>query len=497
MANKNRLTRREAIKLGAVATTAAALPVGCDRSNDQAAIEAAAAAHPARPKTPRNIIFLVSDGMNHSVPLLAEALSQQVRGRGTKWHELLQRDDVAHGMLANDSGSSMVTDSAAASSAWSSGKKVPNGRLNVLADGTRLAPLATYLKKVNKHLGLVTTDEMCGATPAGFAAVSEDRRAYEMIAMQYLELADVLMGGGRLAFDALGRADRQDLMWLYQSRGYRIMVDRSTLLSSQSGERVLGLFADEKMPYTIDHTSDAELRRRTPTLAEMTRHALNCLKGRGEGFLLQVEAARVDHAGHANDIAAELWDQIAFDDALIAAMDFAEQDGETLVLVCTDHGTGGPGLCGVGKAYDEATEHFSRIASAKGSFERLRQVVMPHLADADAARAKLQDQYHKQYGFELTDEQAATVAKAFTMGVPDELNQQHRNAHGALGQILGNHYSVQWTGVSHTADWVMATAIGPGAEQLSGLRHHIDVWSTLAEMWRFPTAKPVGAAVMG
>ena len=498
MMNDNRLTRREAIKLGAVATTAAAVPVGCGRSTDRAALDAAAAKS-ARPKTPRNIIFMVSDGMNHSVPLLADALSQQVRGRGTRWRELLQRDDVTHGMLANDSGSSMVTDSAAASSAWSSGQKVPNGRLNVLADGARLAPLATYLKKVNKHLGLVTTDAMCGATPAGFAAVSEDRGASEMIAMQYLELADVLMGGGRLAFDALGRADRQDLMWLYQSRGYRIMVDRSTLLSSQAGERVLGLFADEKLPYTIDHTSDAELRRRTPTLAEMTRHALTCLQGRGEGFLLQVEGARIDHAGHANDIAAQLWDQIAFDDAVIAAMNFAEQDGETLVLVCTDHGTGGPSLCGVGGGYNDTTEHFSRIATAKGSFERLRQVVTPHLADADAAAAKLQQQYREQYGFELTDDQSATVAEAFTRGVPDELNRQHRNAHGALGQILGNHYSVQWTGVSHTADWGMATAVGPGAARFSGLRHHIDVWSTLADMWRFPTSQttPAAAAATG
>jgi alkaline phosphatase len=45
----------------------------------------------ARSAEPHDVIFMVSDGMSAGVIPLAEAFSQVVRGRGTVWHDLLQR----------------------------------------------------------------------------------------------------------------------------------------------------------------------------------------------------------------------------------------------------------------------------------------------------------------------------------------------------------------------------------------------------------------------
>jgi Alkaline phosphatase len=82
---------------------------------------------------------------------------------------------------------------------------------------------------------------------------------------------------------------------------------------------VLGLFYDSHVPYTVDHIHSDELKRTVPTLAEMTRKALEILGDAPNGFLLQVEGGRVDHAAHANDAAGIMWDQLAFDDAIEVA----------------------------------------------------------------------------------------------------------------------------------------------------------------------------------
>ena len=72
-------------------------------------------------KRVRGIVFMVSDGMSHGVLPLTEALSQQTRKRSTRWWELLQSPGSVQGLMDTASANSLVTDSAAASSAWGGG----------------------------------------------------------------------------------------------------------------------------------------------------------------------------------------------------------------------------------------------------------------------------------------------------------------------------------------------------------------------------------------
>ncbi len=79
--------------------------------------------------------------------------------------------------------------------------------------------------------------------------------------------------------------------------------------------------------HTVDHRNDERLQLEVPTLAEMTEVALESLSQSREGFLLQVEGARIDHAAHNNDAAALLWDQLAgLDDAILTVLRFAEKN---------------------------------------------------------------------------------------------------------------------------------------------------------------------------
>jgi alkaline phosphatase len=99
---------------------------------------------------------------------------------------------------------------------------------------------------------------------------------------------------------------------------------KEELMGGNAAEgKVLGVFTNGHLPYTLDHLNTPDLLETVPTLAEMTDLAIQNLSQRSNGFILQVEGGRVDHAAHSNDVGGLLYDQIAFDDAIGVAMDFA------------------------------------------------------------------------------------------------------------------------------------------------------------------------------
>ncbi len=119
----------------------------------------------------RGVVFMVSDGMSPGVMTLAEAYSKLTRKRGTCWWQLFNNKAAVRGLMDNASANSMVTDSAAASSAWGGGQRVNNGAINVTPDGKVVTPIAQILKKnPGMRIGLVTTATVTHATPAGFAS---------------------------------------------------------------------------------------------------------------------------------------------------------------------------------------------------------------------------------------------------------------------------------------------------------------------------------------
>jgi alkaline phosphatase len=87
----------------------------------------------------------------------------------------------------------------------------------------------------------------------------------------------------------------------------------------------LGVFDVEGLPYEIDRLNDNTLRQNIPSLAEMTEKAIGLMKDHKAGFCLQVEGGKVDWAAHANDAPALIYDQVAFDEAVKVAIDFAEK----------------------------------------------------------------------------------------------------------------------------------------------------------------------------
>lgn len=461
-------TRREFLAATGAAAAGTLITATARAANAPAAVAAAASGKPQR------VIFLVSDGMSMGVPSLAEQLSMQARKQQTHWMRLLKDPATACGYFETHSLNSLVTDSAAASSAWGSGSRVANGVINVLPDGTELKPIMRILKEHGFGTGLASTATITHATPAGFAAVEGSRGDEEKIALQYPGVVDVALGGGQKFFDAAKRSDKADATEPYRKAGYGVVRTRDEMLASKDA-KLLGIFYGSHLPYTVDQRESAELRALVPTLAEMTRAALDRLHQNPKGFLLQVEGARVDHAAHANDTAGTLWDQIAFDDAIGSALEYQAQNPETLVVITSDHGNANPGLNGIGRSYEKSTQAFEKVAAAKASVSAIEETLNGIKKDAGSVTAaNVQQLIQEKWSLEFSDADAALVADSYNGTRVPEINEQHRKFVGILGQVTGNHTGIGWTGTTHTEDLTLITAIGPGQEAYGRLLRNTD-----------------------
>lgn len=458
-------------------------------------------------KRPRNIIFMVSDGMSAGVIPLAELASRSLHRKSTHWVELLRDSSAARGMFDQASLSGSVTDSSAAASSWGSGSRVQNGALNTLPDGTALTPIAKLAKDKGMRTGLVTTTSIWDATPAGFGASAPKRSEKESIVSQYLNRIDVLLGGGREAFLAGKRMDGKDLLADYRESGYRVALSKAELGEVRPGSRLAGLFGEGSLPYSIDHVRDAEARESIPTLAEMTRTALAALTGASKGFLLQVEGARIDHAAHANDAAALIHDQLAFDAAIGVALEFARRDGNTLIVLCTDHGNSNPGLRSMGGASGTSDECLARAIAAKASFTAITKqfgnradytMDAGKASDARAtAAARVARAIQEAYGVDLPAAHASAIARAASGEKGISLNGQQDTLVGVMGQALSNVTGVGFIGTGHSSDYATSTATGPGQERFEGLLRNTEVFTQLTRLMGISHRNPSAEGVAG
>lgn len=421
-----------------------------------------------RGRAPKNVIFLVVDGMATQTMTMHDHLSQLMGKGRSYWSTLLDRPDVHRGWEDTRSLSSIVTDSAAASSTWGSGRRIWNGQLNVFPDGTELRPITQLMAEKGVRCGLVTTTTITHATPAGFAISCENRDLEALIAEKYLKAGvDVFLGGGNRFFAADKRKDKKDLYAEFRTAGFDVVKDRGALMASKS-KKILGVFSDSHLPYTVDRDNDPALQASVPTLAEMATCALENLKGSKNGFLLQIEGGKVDHAGHGNDLAAMLNEQRSFEEAVKVAIEFAERDGETLVIITADHATGGPTLNGAGDEYADSTAGLRSVARMKSSYAPILAEVAKS-PKAETLRAVTLE----KLGVELTLPEAQAVIDAVAGKSPFGLSQFHRSASSTMALVLGNTTKVGFTSDNHSDDHVMVTAFGPWSGAVVGLQPNV------------------------
>lgn len=327
----------------------------------------------------KNVILLIGDGMGDSEITVARNVAEGAGGYFKGIDALPLTGSYTHYSLDKTTGKpDYVTDSAASASAWATGTKTYNGAIGVDLKGAPQANLLEIAKANGKATGNVTTAELQDATPAGLAAHVTDRKCYGpeetalkcptnasekgglgSISEQLLDTrADVTLGGGSTSFAqqaTAGQWQGQTLSDQAKARGYHLVTDRSGLEGVSKADQdapVLGLFAPGNMP--VRWAGEKAVRdglnlpaqtcrpnpdraATAPTLAGMTTKAIDLLKDRKDGFFLQVEGASIDKQDHAANPCGQVGETVDLDEAVQAALEFAEQDGNTLVIVTADH----------------------------------------------------------------------------------------------------------------------------------------------------------------
>ena len=425
-------------------------------------------------KKAKNIIIIVSDGMSIGTLNMTDLYLSRKMGTGTNWLQLYKDNKVNRALMDMASASSIVTDSAAASSSWGGGVRINNGGLNVSKNGEPHLPIWQKFKKAGKKAGCVTTVPITHATPAGFCVNSKSRNAQEEIAEIYLEQKfDVMMGGGDAYFSSEKRKDKKDMYKAFESKGYKVVKNRNEMLSAAIDKPILGVFDDNGLPYSIDQQNNKELSQQIPTLADMTKKAIDTMENNAKGFVLQVEAGKVDWAAHGNDITGLIYDQAAHDEAIKVAMDFAEKDGETLVIITTDHGNANPGVIYGNKAND----NFDAIQKYKHSNEWILKGF-----GKETSISQVKERVDYANNFSLTNEEAKLLLTYYSnLKTEKGLYNPKHLPFKALAEIQRKHNSVGWISMHHSADYVELAMYGPGSQLLKPFIKNTDLHYLMLE----------------
>ena len=324
---------------------------------------------------PRNAILFIGDGMGVSTVTAARIFAGQQRGEPGEENYLSFERFPNVALVKTYTTDKQVSDSAGTMSAIVTGVKTRAGVLSVkpsLARGdcgnTAAASVPTLLEEAEAAglaTGIVTTTRITHATPAAAYAHAAERdweadamlpEAHQErckdIARQFVEFAhgdgvDVALGGGRGMFlprgtadpeaadEAAVRTDGRHLVgeWLAARPGRQYVWNDEQFRAAMPDGQLLGLFEHSHMRFEADRGEDAAGE---PSLAAMTRAAIERLARAPRGYFLIVEGGRIDHAHHATNAYRALVDTVAFADAVQVAIE-ATDVADTLLLVTADH----------------------------------------------------------------------------------------------------------------------------------------------------------------
>ena len=296
---------------------------------------------------PRNIVLLIGDGMG---------VTQITTARIYRHPMHLERFGIM-GLMTTYSNNRFNTDSAASGTAMATGFKTDNGVISQSPDGEKYQTIAEYAKLIGKSAGVVASTGITHATPAVFISHMDSRGAQTDIAEQIAnQNYDVLFGSGWGYFvpqsvEGSLRKDEKDLISVLKSK-MQVVLNADDFFKLEDKPAAALLERTNYFPRAMENQKIS--------LADMTQKALQILSKNEKGFFLMVEGSQIDWGGHANDMEYILTEMLAFDDAVGIAMDFAEKDGNTLVIVTADHETGGMTLLNGSFQEKKLTEyHFS------------------------------------------------------------------------------------------------------------------------------------------
>ncbi|SEG10503.1 alkaline phosphatase [Algoriphagus boritolerans] len=264
----------------------------------------------------KNIILMIGDG---------NGLAQISAGLFVNGGKLNLAQLKNLGLIKTQAADDFTTDSAAGATAFATGKKTNNRALSVDTSGKPLSNLPEILAEYNFNSGIITTDQLTGATPASFYAHHSERDDLDQIA-SYLPNSklDLFIGGGRNSF-----ADKIDAI---QASGFEMLGNLDDLALSKADR--IGYFS------SIGSNPSME-KGRGDFLIKSAMGASAFFKSKNQPFFLMIESAMIDSGGHANSTSTIVTEVLDFDRTVGEMVQFADKNPGTLLIITADHETGG------------------------------------------------------------------------------------------------------------------------------------------------------------
>ncbi|MBQ8045638.1 MAG: alkaline phosphatase [Bacteroidales bacterium] len=277
----------------------------------------------AQTSQPKNIIFMVGDGMG-----VAQVYTSIVAMKGQSNFERFKHV----GFSKTYSYSDYTTDSGAGGTALFTGHKVNNKAIAMSPDGK---PLTTLLEKAQEYgmkTGFVVSTIVNCATPSATYAHVSNRNHFDSITYQ-LSVSDIdfFSGGFSQYFNKTNRKDGLSPIDTLIKRGFDIVYTIEDMEKSEAPR--IGALLTDGYP--------AKYPERGDILGRGVAKAIEHLNNTDEGFVLMVEGSQIDYGGHDTSISKLTAEVVEFDKVIGMVLDFAIKDGETLVIVTADHETGG------------------------------------------------------------------------------------------------------------------------------------------------------------
>lgn len=284
---------------------------------------------------PKNVILLISDGTGLS-QISSAFFFKTTPSNYARFNHI--------GLINTSSLKQDVTDSAAAATAFACGEKTFNGAIGVADDSKAIKNLSEIAHDKHIKTGLIATSSIIHATPASFFAHQPSRQMNEEIAADLVKSnIDFFAAGGTNFFG-------DNLIKGLEAKDFYINMESLDDINTIKNVKKAGyLLAPNEMPKMQDGRGDF--------LSKATNLAIDFLRKDNNGFFIMAEGSQIDWGGHQNDGPYLVSELIDFDETIGEVLDFAEKDGNTLVIVTSDHETGGFTLRSKVKKRGDGTEY--------------------------------------------------------------------------------------------------------------------------------------------
>lgn len=269
----------------------------------------------------KNVILMIGDGMS-----LMHVYSAWTANRGKLFLDNAQSIALSTTYCADR----LITDSGASGTAMATGHKTNYHSVGVDTLGNPIPSLIDLAHAKGLSTGIAVTCRIWDATPADFCCHNVDRDKEEDIVADYLSSpVDYVFGGGYKLFE--NRKDGRNILSELRAKGYKTPRKWEDIASITSGK-----------VFALTDSVDTPLpKQRGDLLARASMKGIELLNKNPKGFFMMIEGSQIDDYGHFNNLDLLMQETLDFDRTVGSVFEWAAKDKETLVIVTSDHETGG------------------------------------------------------------------------------------------------------------------------------------------------------------